>query len=48
METWSHVNSDKSSNSKVEPFSYILQKNALEYLDSNQNDSSRSEKLMKQ
>ena len=35
------------NNLKEDPLSYILQKTALEYLNSKQNDSSRSEKLMK-
>ena len=35
------------TNSKKDPLGYILQKTALGYFNSNQNDSSRSEKLIK-
>ena len=34
--------------SKEKPLSYILQKSALKYLNVNQNDSSRPEKVIKQ
>ena len=47
METWSHDSSyNNLINWKGEPFSYIIQKTALSYLNSNQNDSSRFEKPM--
>ena len=48
METWSHDNSDKvQQTQKRNLLATFYKKTALEYLNSNQNDSSRSENLIK-